>query len=58
MKCGAYKIFSGNQTLTEEEEYILHVENLNKFEETIKARFQNLVVKKFLMKINGEVVEL
>ena len=58
MKCGAYKIFSGNKTLTEEEEYILHVENLNKFEETIKARFQNLIVKKLLMKINGEVDEL
>lgn len=64
MYCGAYGLAYPELTLGGEEEYQLHIENLNAAEQTIKAKYSgetpenflipNLVVKKYIISIDGK----
>lgn len=58
MKCGAYKKFYNKDSFTDDEEYLLHIENLKIFENSLNKIFPHLIVKKYLMRLDGSVEQI
>lgn len=53
MDCGAYKLLYNNPRMSQEKEYKLHIENLNKIKLILSKTYPKLTVKTFLIDSNG-----
>ena len=42
----------------DDEEYLLHIENLKKFEISLNEIFPHLIVKKYLMRLDGSAEQI
>lgn len=58
MDCGAYRILYDNKEMTKDEEYELHVKNLNKFKTIASKKFPSLKISTFLIDLDGSVKEM
>jgi len=58
MDCGAYRILYDNEEITKDEEYELHVKNLNKFKTIASKKFPSLKISTFLIDTDGSVKEM
>jgi len=58
MDCGAYRILYDNEEMTKDEEYELHIKNLNKFKTIASKKFPSLKISTYLIEIDGSVTEV
>ena len=59
LNCGAYKLVYTPEQLAGDGEYELHVENLNKAQETLLSKFSFLTkVNKFIINMDYEVIQI
>lgn len=57
MDCGAYKLFY-NDSITDENEFGIHKNNVREFKNHINEKFPTLTVRSFLMRLNGSVMKI
>jgi len=57
MDCGAYRILYDNPSMSKQEEYELHKENLNKFKIAMNKKYPSLKVTTFLTDIDGSIAQ-
>ena len=58
MKCGAYKIFYDQETISRDDEIELHKTNFALFIQTINTKYPNLAVTTLLMDLDGSIISL
>lgn len=58
MKCGAYKIFYDQETISRDYEIELHKTNFALFIQTIDTKYPNLAVTTLLMDLDGSIISL
>jgi carbonic anhydrase len=57
LDCGGYKLAYNKQELENDGEYNKHVENLKKAKETLNNKYPGLLVKMFIIDIEGNVMQ-